>query len=46
MHPENISAALDQAAGREGFAISNKVVELHGLCRGCQGTGLKLSPRP
>ncbi len=41
MHPENISAALDQAAGQQGFAISTKVVELHGLCRGCQGTGLK-----
>lgn len=46
MHPENISAALDQAAGREGFAISTKVVELHGLCRGCQGTGLKPVPQP
>jgi Fur family transcriptional regulator, zinc uptake regulator len=46
MHTEDISEALDQAADQEGFAISTKVVELHGLCRGCQGTDLKPSPPP
>jgi Fur family transcriptional regulator, zinc uptake regulator len=46
MHPQNISAALDQAAGQEGFAISAKVVELHGLCRGCQSTGREPPPQP
>ncbi len=36
MHPEHISKALDHAADEKGFAISSKVVELHGTCRGCR----------
>ncbi len=41
MHLENISLALDHAAENQGFAISAKVVELHGLCRDCQRAGRK-----
>jgi Fur family transcriptional regulator, zinc uptake regulator len=35
MHPKHISKALDHAADEKGFTISAKVVELHGICRGC-----------
>lgn len=36
MHLEHISHALDCIAEEQGFAISAKVVELHGLCSDCQ----------
>lgn len=36
MHPAHISTALDLAADEKGFAISGKVVELHGTCRNCR----------
>jgi Fur family transcriptional regulator, zinc uptake regulator len=44
MHLETISHALDHAAAEEGFAISTKVVELHGRCRDCQRAGRKPEP--
>jgi Fur family transcriptional regulator, zinc uptake regulator len=39
MQPESISEALEHAAEQRGFAITEKVVELHGVCSGCQTAG-------
>ena len=39
MHPESISEALEHAAEQRGFTITEKVVELHGVCGGCQTVG-------
>jgi len=35
----DISAALDQVAQDQGFGLTEKVIELHGICRDCQAVG-------
>jgi Fur family zinc uptake transcriptional regulator len=35
LHPTEISDALDHAAIQQGFAVEEKIVELHGRCRSC-----------
>lgn len=46
MHPEQISEALERAADAQGFAISAKVVELHGTCRHCGQAARESHARP
>ncbi|AGA35193.1 Zinc uptake regulation protein ZUR [Thioalkalivibrio nitratireducens DSM 14787] len=36
MEPENLRETLDHAAQAQGFSITGKVVELHGICRKCR----------
>jgi Fur family transcriptional regulator, zinc uptake regulator len=39
LQPESISDALNHAAEQWEFRITEKVVELHGVCSGCQRAG-------
>ena len=39
LQPAEISQALDRAAAQQGFSVTERIVELHGLCRDCTASG-------
>lgn len=41
--PHGINQVLQESAREEGFRIKDKILELHGVCRGCQAN---LEARP